>query len=82
MNRTVFMVAPASSPRLRPRWVYGFGGKMAVNGTLTVGTPATSPPSSAGLYAPLTAISNVRVDVMTALVPFERASRSSTCSRL
>ena len=45
--------------------VYGFGGVMAVNGTLTVGTLASSP-LLGRLYAPLTAISNVRVDVMTA----------------
>jgi ATP-binding cassette subfamily B protein len=45
---------------------------MAVNDTLTVGTLLALTALLARLYGPLTAISNVRVDVMTALVSFER----------
>ena len=45
---------------------------MAVNGTLTVGTLIALTALLARLYGPLTAISNVRVDIMTALVSFER----------
>ena len=52
--------------------VYGFGGVMAVNGTLTVGTLLALAALLGRLYGPLTALSNVRVDVMTALVSFER----------
>jgi ATP-binding cassette subfamily B protein len=52
--------------------VYGFGGLMAVSGTLTVGTLLALTALLARLYGPLTSLSNVRVDVMTALVSFER----------
>jgi ATP-binding cassette subfamily B protein len=72
MNRTVFMVALGLVAALATAMVYGFGGVMAVNGTLTVGTLLALAALLGRLYAPLTAISNVRVDVMTALVSFER----------
>ncbi|MGN6636151.1 MAG: ABC transporter ATP-binding protein, partial [Oryzihumus sp.] len=45
---------------------------MAVNGGLTVGTLLALAALLGRLYGPLTALSNVRVDVMTALVSFER----------
>ena len=52
--------------------VYGVGGLMAVSGSLTVGTLLALAALLARLYGPLTALSNVRVDVMTALVSFDR----------
>ena len=52
--------------------VYGFGGVMAVDGGLTVGTLLALTALLARLYGPLTTMSNARVDVMTALVSFER----------
>lgn len=52
--------------------VYGFGGVLAVNGTLTVGVVIALTAYLARLYGPLTGLSNVQVDVMTALVSFER----------
>jgi ATP-binding cassette subfamily B protein len=72
LNRTVFMVALGLVAALATAMVYGFGGVMAVNGTLTVGTLLALAALLARLYAPLTALSNVRVDIMTALVSFER----------
>lgn len=72
MNRTVFMVALGLVAALATAMVYGFGGVMAVNGTLTVGTLLALAALLARLYGPLTALSNVRVDIMTALVSFER----------
>jgi len=72
LNRTVFMVALGLVAALATAMVYGFGGVMAVNGTLTVGTLLALSALLGRLYAPLTAISNVRVDIMTALVSFER----------
>lgn len=72
VNRTVFMVALGLVAALATAMVYGFGGVMAVNGTLTVGTLLALAALLARLYSPLTAISNVRVDIMTALVSFER----------
>ena len=72
LNRSVFFVALGLVASLATAMVYGFGGVMAVNGVLTVGTLLALAALLARLYAPLTALSNVRVDVMTALVSFER----------
>ncbi|HLR94248.1 MAG TPA: ABC transporter ATP-binding protein [Jiangellaceae bacterium] len=52
--------------------VYGWGGLMAVDGTLQVGTLVALAALLGRLYGPLTAMSNVQVDVMTALVSFDR----------
>jgi ATP-binding cassette subfamily B protein len=52
--------------------VYGVGGRLAAEGALTVGTITALTAYLARLYGPLTALSNVNVDVMTALVSFER----------
>lgn len=53
-------------------FAYGIGGNLAINGAVTVGTLIAITSLLARLYGPLTALSNVRVDVMTALVSFER----------
>lgn len=71
-NRTVFLVGLTVVASLATAMVYGFGGVMAVNGTLTIGTLLALTALLARLYGPLTAMSNVRVDVMTALVSFDR----------
>jgi ATP-binding cassette, subfamily B, bacterial len=52
--------------------VYGVGGWMAIDGALQVGTLVALAALLGRLYGPLTALSNVQVDVMTALVSFER----------
>ncbi len=72
VNRAVFMVALTLVASLATAMVYGVGGLMAVNDTLTVGTLLALTALLARLYGPLTAISNVRVDILTALVSFER----------
>ena len=72
INRTVFMAALTLVAALATAMVYGFGGVMAVNGTLTVGTLLALAALLARLYGPLTSLSNVRVDIMTALISFER----------
>ena len=51
---------------------YGLGGNLVIAGALTLGTLLALVGLLAQLYGPLTAISNVRIDVMTALVSFER----------
>ncbi|MBR7742245.1 ABC transporter ATP-binding protein [Phycicoccus sp. BSK3Z-2] len=71
-NRSVFFVGLTGIASLATAMVYGFGGVMTVDGTLTVGTLLALVALLGALYGPLTAISNVRVDVMTALVSFER----------
>ena len=72
VNRSVFFVALTLVASLATAMVYGVGGLMAVNGALTVGTLLALTALLARLYGPLTAISNVRVDILTALVSFER----------
>ncbi|WP_207021818.1 ABC transporter ATP-binding protein [Phycicoccus sp. DTK01] len=72
VNRSVFFVALTLVASLATAMVYGVGGVMAVGGSLTVGTLIALTALLARLYGPLTAISNVRVDIMTALVSFER----------
>lgn len=52
--------------------VYLIGGRLAVDGSLTVGTMLALVGLLARLYGPLTALANVRVDIMTALVSFDR----------
>lgn len=51
---------------------YGFGGLSVINNEFTFGTLLALVGLLAQLYGPLTALSNVRVDIMTALVSFER----------
>ncbi|WP_245963773.1 ABC transporter ATP-binding protein [Terracoccus luteus] len=72
VNRSIFMAALTLVAALATAMVYGFGGAMAVTGTLTVGTLLALAALLGRLYAPLMALSNVRVDVMTALVSFQR----------
>lgn len=52
--------------------VYGLGGYLALRGELAPGTVVALALLLTRLYSPLTALANVRVDVMTALVSFER----------
>ncbi len=52
--------------------VYGWGGVLAVHGTLAVGTVVALTAYLNRLYGPLTSLSNINVDIMTALVSFER----------
>jgi ATP-binding cassette subfamily B protein len=53
-------------------FAYGIGGHLAINGVITVGSMIAVTALLARLYGPLTALSNIRIDVMTALVSFER----------
>jgi ATP-binding cassette subfamily B protein len=59
-------------PALATALVYGFGGHLAIQQTLTVGTLLALATLLLRLLGPLQGLSNVRIDVMTALVSFER----------
>ena len=59
-------------PALATALVYGVGGHLAISGTLTVGTLLALATLLLRLLGPLQGLSNVRIDVMTALVSFER----------
>ena len=72
LSRTVFFVALTLVASLATALIYGAGGVMVVNEALTVGDLLALAALLGRLYGPLTALSNVRVDVMTALVSFER----------
>ena len=72
MYGRVFFVALTTVAALATALVYGVGGVFAAQGTLQVGTVVALSAYLTRLYGPLTALSNVRVDVMTALVSFER----------
>lgn len=67
-----FFTALALVGSLATAIVYGLGGNLVISGALTIGTLLALVGLLAQLYGPLTALSNVRVDVMTALVSFER----------
>jgi ATP-binding cassette subfamily B protein len=68
----MFMVALTLTAALATAFAYGFGGLSVVNGTLALGTVVALTAYLGRLYAPLTQLSNVNVDVMTTLVSFER----------
>ncbi|MEI2638948.1 MAG: ABC transporter ATP-binding protein [Microthrixaceae bacterium] len=72
MYGRVVMVVLTLMASLATALVYGLGGVFVVNGTLAIGTLVALTAYLNRLYAPLTALSNVQVDVMTTLVSFER----------
>jgi len=52
--------------------VYGLGGGLVIHGAIQLGTLVALAALLSRLYGPITALSNVQVDVMTALVSFDR----------
>ncbi|MGD0594413.1 MAG: ABC transporter ATP-binding protein [Acidimicrobiales bacterium] len=68
----VFMTSLLLTASLATALVYGWGGYEAAKGVLLVGTVVALTLYLTRLYGPLTALSNVQVDVMTALVSFDR----------
>jgi ABC-type multidrug transport system fused ATPase/permease subunit len=67
-----FMTSLTLVSALAQALVYGLGGYLALTGRLAPGTVVALALLLSRLYSPLTALANVRVDVMTALVSFER----------
>ncbi|MFD0742942.1 ABC transporter ATP-binding protein [Phytohabitans flavus] len=72
MYSRTFFVAMLLVASLAQALTYGLGGWLAVSGAVSAGTVVTLALLLTRLYGPLTALSNVRVDVMSALVSFER----------
>ena len=68
----IFAASMMLVPALATALVYGVGGHLAVDNTLTVGTLIALATLLLRLLGPLQSLSNVRIDVMTALVSFER----------
>ncbi|MDQ3523501.1 MAG: ABC transporter ATP-binding protein, partial [Chloroflexota bacterium] len=72
MLQFVFITALTLVSALALSLVYGLGGFYALRGSLEAGSVVSLALLLTRLYAPLTALANARVDVMTALVSFER----------
>ena len=72
MYMSVFMTSLLLTASFATALVYGLGGVLATSGTLQVGTLVALAAYLNRLYGPLTALSNVQVSVMTALVSFDR----------
>ena len=68
----VFGAAMMLVPALATALVYGVGGQLAIRQALSVGTLIALATLLLRLLGPLQGLSNVRVDVMTALVSFDR----------
>jgi len=72
MYGRVFIVALTLVAALAQALTYGLGGTLALTGALEPGAVVSLALLLSRLYGPLMALSNVRVDVMSALVSFER----------
>ena len=72
MYSRVFMAALLLTAALATAITYGWGGVLAAHRELAPGTVIALAAYLTRLYGPLTALSNVQVDVMTALVSFDR----------
>jgi len=72
MLNTFFFIALISIAALATAIAYGIGGQLAIDGSITVGSLIAITTLLARLYGPLVALATVRVDVMGALVSFER----------
>src|SRR5690606_31143572 len=72
MSSRVFFAALGAMVSLATALVYGVGGVLAIDEVVTVGTLVAFAGLLGRLYGPVTALTNVQVDVMSALVSFER----------
>ena len=72
MNGRFFYTSLGLVAALATALVYGVGGLFAIEGALTVGTLTALAGLLAQLYGPLTQLTNLRIDVMNALVSFDR----------
>jgi ATP-binding cassette subfamily B protein len=68
----LFFVALMLTASLATALVYGWGGALAIAGVLNVGTIVALTSYLNRLYGPLIGLSNVQLDIMTALVSFDR----------
>ncbi|SFE37954.1 ATP-binding cassette, subfamily B [Actinopolyspora alba] len=72
MYSRVFFVGLTLVAALATAVTYGLGGTLVIGGSLQLGTLVALTTLLTRLYGPLTSLSNVHVDVMTALVSFHR----------
>ncbi|WP_328828673.1 ABC transporter ATP-binding protein [Nocardioides acrostichi] len=72
LTTRVFGAAMVLVPALATALVYGVGGQLVISKSLSVGTLVALATLLLRLLGPLQGLSNVRIDIMTALVSFER----------
>ncbi len=72
MYGQVFFVALTLLASLVTALVYGLGGTLVIRGTLEIGTLVALTTLLGRVYGPITSLSNVQINVMTALVSFDR----------
>jgi ABC-type multidrug transport system fused ATPase/permease subunit len=72
MLQWMFVTALTLMAALALALVYGLGGYYALQGTLNAGAVVSLALLITRLYSPLTALANARLEVMSALVSFER----------
>jgi ATP-binding cassette, subfamily B, bacterial len=72
MYGQVFFISLTLMAALATAVVYGLGGTLVVRGTLQLGYLVTLSALLARIYGPITGLSNVQINVMTALVSFDR----------
>jgi ATP-binding cassette subfamily B protein len=67
-----FFISLSLTASLATAFAYGFGGVEAAHGVLAIGTVVALTAYLARLYGPLTQLSNLNIDYMSAMVSFER----------
>ncbi len=72
MYGQVFFIALTLLAALATAVVYGLGGSLVIRGVFQLGTLVALTALLSRVYAPITSLSNVQVNVMTALVSFDR----------
>jgi ATP-binding cassette subfamily B protein len=72
MYGQVFFVSLTLLASLVTALVYGLGGTLVINGTFQIGTLVALTTLLGRVYGPITSLSNVQINVMTALVSFDR----------
>jgi ATP-binding cassette subfamily B protein len=72
MYRTTFMVGLSTLAATGTAVVYLVGGHLVLEGAITLGTLIALGTYVVRLYAPIQGLSNARIDVLTALVSFDR----------
>jgi ATP-binding cassette subfamily B protein len=72
MYQRFFFIALSLTASLATAFAYGFGGVEAIHGTIQLGTLVALTLYLTRLYGPLTQLSNLNIDYMSAMVSFER----------
>jgi len=72
MYGRVFFIALVLLASIATALVYGLGGSLVISGGISLGGLVALASLLSRMYGPITALSNVQVDVMTALVSFDR----------